>query len=915
MKQVVKFIYLLCLFSVASYGQNRISIQADSIPFTKFIEQVESKIPYHFYFKQNWVDTLWVNAAFSDMDIRDIISEVLKPTDIQFAIDGDNNVYLTKGTTILTQLPAGIVPGHSVSQTEPDFDASYFEQKTKKRKEEDSKVFILGTKTKDLAGKATITGVIKLGATGEPLPGASIFIQQPLTGSSSDYLGRFELTIPKGRHILLVQSIGMKAVRRNIILYGNGKIDIELEEEVIPLKDVTVNAEKELNISGTQMGREKMDIRVMRQMPLVLGETDVMKVVLALPGVQSVGEGTTGLNVRGGATNQNLILFNDATVYNPSHLFGFFSTFNPDVLKSFELFKSGFEANYGGRLSSVLNVTTREGNLKKFTATGGISPITGRLTLEGPIWKGKTSFLVAARSTYSDWILKRLDASELNNSQASFNDLNFHIGHKINENNQLQLSAYSSRDKFRIDTDQTQFHYGDQNGSIKWDHRFSPKLSGSLIATTSQYSFELANDENPVTAYSLAFKIRQFQMKADFNYILTEKHTLHAGVSSILYKLNPGTYLPEGDASVEVEDIIEAEKGLESAIYLGDNFEINDKLSLYAGIRYSHYSFLGPKDVYAYTPGEPIEKTTITDTVQYGNGPIKSYHGPEPRLTARYLLSRNASIKMSYTRTRQYIQMLSNTTAITPTDIWKLSDKYVKPQVSDQFSAGWFWNTKGSMFEISTEAYYKFLSQVTDYQNGAILFRNHHLETDVINAKGKAYGIELMVKKSTGRLNGWVSYVWSRSFFKSMSEFETETINNGSYYPSNFDKPHAVNLVCNYKFNRRINMSFSLTYSTGRPITLPVAKFELDGVTRLEYSQRNAYRVPDYFRSDFSINIEGNHKVKKFAHSSWTLAVYNLTGRRNAYSVFYESDGGTIKGYKLSIFGEAIPTITYNFKL
>lgn len=912
------FIRITCLvlffYSPALLAQRRISIALDNAPFHEFVKSVEDKTTYRFYYNPKWTDSVRMTVAATDIEINELIKEVLKATDLSFSIALEDKIFLFKNRTILTRLPKGIIPKKNSSLMEDNFDATAFDKKVKKEIGAEAKIYVIGSKSEGLNGNSTVSGYVRDASTGEPLPGVAVFLPDPLIGATTDGLGRYHLTIPKGKKVITIQSVSMKVEQRTIILYGNGELDIELEEEITALKEVVISSDKDHGVTGLQMGKEKLDIRTMKQLPLALGETDVMKVVLTLPGVQTVGEGSNGLNVRGGASNQNLILFNGSTVFNPSHLFGFFSTFNPDVIKSLELYKSGFEADLGGRLSSVLEVTSREGNLKKFSATGGISPITGRLTLEGPIFKGKTSFLVSARSTYSDWILKRLENEQFKNSTASFYDLNLNIGHKINDNNQLTLSAYTSQDKFRLNSD-TLYTYSDRNASLKWAHRFNQKMFGELLITGSDYKFSMSSENNPVNAFNLNFNIRQFQAKVDLNYSLNKKHTIHGGLSSILYNLNPCSFLPASPQSIVLPDIVEAEKGLESAVFLGDNWEISPKLSLYIGIRYSQYSYLGPKSVFQYNSDLAIEESSITDTIQYRSGAIKSYHGPEPRINARYLLNNNNSFKVSYGRTRQYIQMLSNNTAIAPTDIWKLSDSYIKPQVADQFSAGWFSNWSGGLYEFSVEAYYKFISQATDFQNGALLIRNHHLETDVLNAKGKSYGAEFMIKKSTGRLNGWISYTYSRSFLQAASPFKIETVNDGKYYPSNFDKPHAVNLISNYKFSRRINISLNVTYSTGRPITLPLAKFQIDGSSRLEYSDRNAARIPDYFRSDISINFEGNHKIKKLAHSSWTFAIYNLTGRRNAYSVFFRSENGMIKGYQLSIFGQAIPTITYNFKI
>jgi hypothetical protein len=698
------------------------------------------------------------------------------------------------------------------------------------------------------------------------------------------------------------------------MLYANGRLDIEMLEEVTPLKEVVIEADQDMRVKGIQMGMEKLDIKTMKQIPLALGETDIMKVVLTLPGVQSVGEGTVGLNVRGGATNQNLILFNDAVVYNPSHLFGFFSTFNPDVLQNVELYKSGIGAEFGGRLSSVLDVHSREGNAKKFSGSGGISPITGRLTLEGPIIKDRTSFMVGFRSTYSDWLLSRLDSKELNNSDASFYDITAQLTHKINDNNSLYFSAYRSHDDFRLNSDTT-YEYSDRNSSLKWKHVFKNNLYGVATAGFSEYTYRLSSDKFPENAFVMAFKIQQLNAKAELNYFPNAKHTINGGVTTTKYRLNPGTLKPTNPESFIAPDDIADEQGLESAIYAGDSYEINQNLLLYLGARYSFYQCVGPRDVYQYNTGAPLETSNIADTLHYGSGKtIAHYGGFEPRLSLRYSISKNASIKISYNRMRQYIQMLSNTTAITPTDIWKLSDGHIKPQVGDQISLGFYKNLKGGLLEMSLESYYKTMQHSVDYKGGAVLLMNHQIETDVVDADGKAYGIEWMLKKSAGKLNGWITYAYSRSFLKTMSTFSSETVNNGKYYPSNYDKPHAVNFIGNYKFSRRFNFSLNVVYSTGRPITLPIARYELDGAIRVLYSDRNQYRIPDYFRTDISINMEGNHKVKKLAHSSWTLAVYNLTGRANAYSVYFVSEGASIKGYKLSVFAQPIPTIAYNFK-
>lgn len=882
--------------------------------FDAVILQLEEQTDFHFYYDHQWTDTLVVSFEAQQQPIDGVLLKLLAGTDLRGTVDKNLNVFITRGRELMTKLPEGFFPdkGKSGQQVEY-FDYSEYERREKKKKTAEERVYYIGVDNGNLQGSAAIAGHVKDSETGEPVVGASVYIEKPLTGVVTDQFGYYSITIPKGRNTILIQSIGMKSTKRQVMLYSSGKLNIDLDQEITPLKEVVVTSDRDARVAGMKMGTDKLDIRVMKQMPLALGETDIMKVILTLPGVQSVGEGTVGLNVRGGATNQNLILYNDATVYNPSHLFGFFSTFNPDVLKNVELYKSGITADYGGRLSSVLDVHTREGNTKKITGSGGISPITGRFTLEGPIIKERTSFLVGVRSTYSNWILRKVDDDQINRSTASFYDINLAVTHRINDTDNLYLSGYYSKDKFSFAAD-TVYSYSDRNLSLKWKHVFNSKFYGIITAGTSQYKYSLDGEEEvPSNTFRMDFSVAQYNLKGDFNYFLNEKHTITAGLSTIRYVLNPGRFLPSGSESTVIPDIMQKEQGMESAVYIGENFDVSPKLSLYGGLRYSFYQALGPKDILVYGQGAPREPGTVTDTVRR-SGSIANYQGMEPRFSLRYLVGKDASIKVSYNRMRQYIQMLSNTTAITPTDIWKLSDTYIRPQLGDQYSIGFYKNFRNGLIETSIEGYYKDIQSTIDYKNGAELLLNPSLEQDVLEAQGKAYGIEFLIKKTTGKVNGWITYTYSRSFLKMDGEFQSEIINRGEWYPTSFDKPHAVNFIGNYKFSRRFNFSLNFIYSTGRPITVPIFKYEIGGGQRVYYSDRNQERIDDYIRTDISINIEGNHKIKKLAHSSWTLAVYNLFGRNNPYSVYFTSERGTIKGYKLSIFAQPIPTITYNFK-
>ncbi|HYG19132.1 MAG TPA: TonB-dependent receptor [Ohtaekwangia sp.] len=910
------FSLCLVLLPLAASGQQqqRVTVNLTDAPFETFVESIEAQTAFRFYFNPQWTDTLKITVNASQELLPQVLDRALQTTALLYTIS-ERNIYITYERPLMAELPVNFFNDEKVASGRNDnYDYTEFERRAKQVKQAEERLYIIGVRTTSLEGNATVSGSITDLESGEPVIGVSVFIQKPLIGVVTNQFGHYALTIPRGRHELLIKSLGMKETRRQIMLYNDGKLNIEMEEDITPLKEVVVESDRDVNITGMQMGVEKLDIKTMKQMPLALGETDIMKVMLTLPGVQTVGEGTVGLNVRGGATNQNLILYNDAVVYNPSHLFGFFSTFNPDILKNVELYKSGVTAEYGGRLSSVLDVHTREGNSKKLEGSGGISPITGRISLEGPIVKDRTSFILGARSTYSNWILRRLKDPQLKRSEASFYDLNLGISHKIDENNNLYFSGYMSRDRFKLGND-TAYQYSDRNASLKWKRVFNSKLYGVLTGSVSQYQYAVSSTRNPLEAFKLDFDLNQLNIKADINYFPNAQHTIIAGASMTRYGLSPGNFQPIGSASEITPDKLQSERGIENAVYVGDQYELTAKLSIYAGVRFSHFQNLGARDVFTYPAGAPREEGSIQDTVHYSSGkPLATYYGAEPRVSVRYSVSKNSSIKFSYNRMRQYIQMLSNTTAISPTDIWKLSDRYIQPQLGDQISIGYYANFRGGQLETSVESYYKTTKNATDFKDGAELLMNHHLETDVLTGKGKAYGAEFLIKKPKGKLNGWISYTWSRSFIQASSVHLSETVNEGVYYPTSYDKPHAFNFIGNYKFSRRFNFSLNMTYSTGRPLTIPLAKYEINGTTRLYYSDRNAFRIPHYFRTDISINVEGNHRVKKLAHSSWTFALYNLTGRENAYSVYFESEGTEIKGYKLSIFARPIPTITYNFK-
>jgi len=899
--------------------QGRVTLDLKQVSMAHFLEEVERQSGYRFYYDTVDLDTTKIDINVQQEPFYKVLDEVFSGTGISYSIDRHHEVFIAKGGTVDTGLPPGFfdatIPdksGLAVGDTVKD----YLEEVGKPVVATlENKLFVIGDKAMATQpGVAHLAGYARDVSTGEPIVGASIYIDHPKRiGVSSDQYGYYSISLPRGRHILNIQSIGMRDTRRLIIVYGDGKMNIDLYSQVLTLKRVIVSAEKASNVRNTEMGTQKIDIKTIKQVPVVFGEADVLRVVMTLPGVQTVGESSTGLNVRGGSTDQNLVLFNDATVYNTAHFFGFFSAFNPEVVKDVELYKSSIPAQYGGRLSSVLDISSREGNKKDFTGSAGIGLLTSRLNIEGPLVKDKTSFIIGGRTTYANWLLQDLPA-QYSNSRASFYDLNLNISHEINKKNNLYFTGYLSEDHFNLNNDTT-YAYGNKNISLKWKHIFSNKLNSVVAAGYDRYQYSIGSNENPVNAYKLGFNINQLYFKTNFSWFLNASHTITFGVNTLRYKLHPGYYVPQGGKSLVVPDTLQAEQALESALYLSDHYTITNSLSLEAGIRWSVYNDLGPAMVNNYAPGLPITTADQTGTTSYASGKIiKTYGGAEYRVSARYIVTDNLSIKAGYNTQRQYIHMLSNTTAMAPTDIWQLSDPNIRPTTGDQVSLGLYRNFKANTIETSIEVYYKRMNDFLDYKSGAVLVMNPQIETALLEDKGKAYGVELMVKKLTGKLNGWVSYTYSRTLLQQNNPNEGQLINNGNWFPADYDKPNDATVVSNYRFTHRFSISLNATYSTGRPITLPIGVYQYAGSLRALYSDRNAYRIPDYFRTDFAMNIDGNHKVHQKTHNSWTIGVYNLTGRKNPYSVYYVSQDGVINGYKLSIFGSAIPYVNFNIR-
>ena len=681
------------------------------------------------------------------------------------------------------------------------------------------------------------------------------------------------------------------------------------------LDEIVVVGGRPSSVDNVIMGSEKFKPQLLKNIPSAFGESDIMKIVLSLPGVTTVGEASSGYNVRGGATDQNLILFNGGTVFNPSHLFGLFASFNSDAVEDVELFKSSVPVEYGGRISSVLKVNSREANMQKLTGSASIGVLTSKANLEIPIVKDKMSLLLNGRTTYSDWILKQLpEKSGYRNGTANFYDLGGVLTWKLNSLNRLKINGYWSKDKFSFSSDDN-YGYQNSNFSAEWRSMLNEKITATLSAGLDHYDYFNENRSVPSSAARLSFGIDQLWGKLHIRQRLTEKEVITYGLSMQHYNVQAGKYEPVGDASFIKSDQLQREKALESAAYISYERPLTEKLTVSAGLRYSMFNALGPRDVNYYEADQLPSEETLLET-RNESGIIKTYHAPEIRLSALYAIKENVSLKVGFNTMHQYIHKVSNTSIVSPTDTWKLSDPNIKPQNGWQAAAGIYHETRDKNYEFSAEVYYKHIDDYLNYRNSAVLLMNPHLETDVISTKGKSYGVELQVKKPFGKVNGWVSYTFSRSMLRQDDKGVKNPVNDGDWYPSEYDRPHEVKAVLNLKFTERYSFSSNFNYATGRPTTLPTGKYYNTYYQKFMpyYSDRNTYRIPDYMRLDLAFNIEPTHRLTSFLHTSFSIGVYNALARRNAYNIYYVNEGDNIKGYRLSVFGTAIPYVSLNIK-
>jgi hypothetical protein len=930
---MIKFILTLLLLTLnvslfAQEKNDKVSFEFKDINRKTVLQNIEKSTNYKLYFNPEWLDTdmSLISGNYKEMFIEDILENILNNTNLNFLVY-KNKIILSKNSIIYDKLPENYFGDITINnpkkeqnekedekEMKPIFHQQYDSIITYNSKKTNT-ITLIGKETKKSEKKLyTLSGYIKNFKTGEPIPSINIKVRDKNISTITNNEGFYLLQLPSGANVLEINSFNYKSVAKNVMVYNNGKLDIRISENVNSLEEVIIKGSKNKTIENTITGLTTIDMEGIKNIPLVLGERDIFKVATTLPGIKTTGEGSAGFNVRGGKEDQNLILLDNAVLYNSSHFLGFFSAVNPFTTRKANIYKGSIPAEFGGRLSSVFDITTKNGDQEKLSGEGGVGPVMSNITIGTPIIKGKSSLLAGVRATYSGWILRSLKEESLKNSEASFYDGIIKYNHKLNKKNTLESTIYYSHDAFSITSDSL-YKYSNRLISLKWDHSINDKNSAALIFTNSEYKFDIDYETKGLNSFDFGYKINETQFMLKLNYLFSDKHKFNYGISNKLYNISPGDLEPKNPESILIPIHIEKEKGLESAIYVSDNFKVSEKLLIDIGLRYSLYASLGKSTQRIYDPNVPLNDATVIGTKKFGNNEIiKTYGGLEPRVAARYFLADDFSVKASYDKTYQYIHLLSSNTTQSPTDTWKLSDSNVKPQVAQQFSLGFYKNLNKNDLELSIEGYYKKSKKILDYKVAAELLLNENIETELLQGEGKAYGIEVLLKKQIGRLNGWIGYTYSRTFIKLDSKFNDEKVNNGSYFPSNFDKPHDVSVILNYKFTKRYSFSTNFIYQTGRPITYPIGTYTYENAQYTLYSDRNKFRIPDYYRLDLGFNIEGNHKIKKLAHSFWNISIYNVLGRNNPYSVYFVTDNGQVKAYKTSIFSIPIPTVTYNFK-
>jgi len=753
--------------------------------------------------------------------------------------------------------------------------------------------------------KHTISGTIADASNGETLIGANIFVKELGSGTVTNLYGFYSITLAAGTYNVKYSFVGFEPIDKTITLTENVKMDIELGVGATLIKEMVITGQKEnANVESIEMSKEQLQMTKIKTIPAVFGEVDLIKAIQLLPGISSTGEGQSGFNVRGGSVDQNLILLDEAPVYNASHLLGFFSVFNPDAIKDVQVYKGGIPAEYGGRLSSVLDIRMKDGNKKKYALTGGIGTISSRLTFEGPIQKGESSFILSGRRTYADQFLRLAKDTSIRRNKAYFYDLNAKANFKLGENDRIFVSGYFGDDVFG--GGDFGFDWGNATATTRWNHVYNDKIFSNLTFIYSKYDYNLGVTGG-ATGFSWKSDIQDYSAKLDYNFFINPKNTLKLGAITTYHEFNPGVIKGVGSTSIFNEFKIPENAALESAAYISNEQKITDKFSALYGLRYSHFNNVAKSNVYSYDENFDVSDTTTYEKNEFYN----SYGHFEPRLGLKYTLSPTSSVKMSYNRMAQYVHLASNGISSSPLDIWFPSSKNVKPQIADQIAVGYFKNFEENTYEGSIEVYYKNNQNAIDFKDHAALLLNEYIEGELRFGDARAYGSEFLVRKNKGRLSGWLSYTLAKT------ERKIPEINSGEWYNATWDKTHDASLVLSYELSKRVMLSANWVYATGRAVTYPTGKFTYNGLTVPVYSDRNAERMPHYHRGDVGLTLKNKEKEGRKYFWDLNFSVYNVYNRYNAYTVSFGEDDDNPEqqvANKTYIF-PILPALTWNFKL
>lgn len=886
---------LIVFFIALFFSFVKAQSYSDNNSINDLISNIELKNNITIFYEESWFDGNKLSADLQNFSLNEILAIICKEFNLKYIQIDDYVVFI----------PTEIPGNH-------DF------------KDKEGPLVIGNPMELGRYSRALVSGMVNDGSSGEPLIGAIIYEEKSGTGASTDTDGKFSLTMPVGLSKVKLSYIGYEDSFYELQVISPGTVVLELFEKSHHLEGATITAfRKDANVRSTQMSTIRLDPMMLKELPGTLGEKDVIKSFTLLPGIQSVGEFGTGFNVRGGNSDQNLILVEDIPLFNSSHLFGLVSIVNPDMVTGVTLIKAGIPARYGERASSIIDIRKRGGNPEEAKIRGGLGLLYSRLHFESPMFNRKAFISLGGRTSYSNWLLNRIPDSDLMNSSANFYDVSGVLSINLSESNSLSFFGYQSQDGFLL-SGETKHAYTSSLGSVRLNTNLSSSLTSRFTIGVSQYnnSIELPEEVEPKNAFSMKSAVKYSTLKWHFDYKPHNENIFDFGVQVIQYKTNPGEIEPIGSKSFVNPYALKNDNGIEAAAYIGANLEFTPMLSAEIGLRGVWFALTGPTSIFEYDENKPRRPEYIVDTLQFNTRwpAVWSDFGIEPRFGIRYMLSDVNSLKISYNRNHQYINLISNTSVMSPTDVWKLSNRFTDAMVADQLALGYFHLFDNKSIELSIESYLKLFDNIIEYRDGASILMNKYLETDLVKAKGIGYGAELYVTRKIGRLTGWLSYTWSRTLRRTNEDYELFQINANSYFPSSFDRPHSLVLNSTYRFTRRLRVNTTFTYNSGRPVTYPEQVFEYQGHQAIQYSDRNKYRLPDYHRLDLSITYDENLKLNSKGKSSWTLSVINVYGRKNVYSVFYKKEVPNETNnhqkyslYKLYIIGRPLPTLTYNF--